>query len=136
MRPLQELWKTFRVGDHLEDHELLAMIRDAEQGLAYLDHRGEEFELARRETVMNLSALKSYREARGIVPRLRNRFLAVLAEGKLVDGRTWPNPDKDPEAKASVFEAFRCSKFSKLGEGGIRLGYPVLIEEILEDDLK
>lgn len=61
-RDLRKLWETFSRGDHLKTSELKILIRSAEQGMEYLNARGEK--LAAAKTAMDLSSLRSYLWAR------------------------------------------------------------------------
>lgn len=61
-RAIKELWDTFDRGDHLSEPELRALIKSAEQGLGYLQARGER--LATCKTLMDLERLLAYQYAR------------------------------------------------------------------------
>jgi hypothetical protein len=65
-KTLKSAWKAFRVGDPISNKDLLAMYRQVQEALPYLEARLPEFYLAFAETNRDLNTIKGYIEARGL----------------------------------------------------------------------
>lgn len=64
-RALRELWGVYDRGDHLTDSEVARLLESAEQGVNYLQARGER--LAAKTTLIDISTLKSFQQARELL---------------------------------------------------------------------
>jgi hypothetical protein len=70
-RSLKDCWKNFRVGDHLEDDELIRMYNQIKAGLSYLEDRLPEYHLAWVESIHDQNILRDYICARGLGYRIK-----------------------------------------------------------------
>jgi hypothetical protein len=82
-RDLRVVWDCYRVGDHISDAELDALITDTEQALKALRYR-KDFGIAVRVLAQDLASLEGYRNtrrgfARGAAIALVNRGVSKPA---------------------------------------------------------
>lgn len=59
---LRDAWETFDRGDKLTDQQLKMLKKNAEDGLKYLEARGERFVCFK--TILDLDSIKGYINAR------------------------------------------------------------------------
>ena len=61
----------------------------------------------------------------------KNKYIALMVNGRTV--RTYPNPDKDPTAKAAALKDLKMFR-PRLGGGDF--AYAAVVEQICEEDPK